>query len=201
MLYWWVPDPTFLRLKPVQITFPRYDPDAIAKRDLSSAATAISIDKHVSQDLTLLAPDVVELLGRLTLTLKNVDEMMLDQIDSAKTSFEVACRWLQGNNDKWMTWLPEKGKCNPQFGIYDETKEQFLETRPPRADLTDELTGITCRACPSGYFSSQLNDGGITFICKECPRGSFQASGASDRCPYQIVSAELSQSMLVTTTH
>jgi len=32
----------------------------------------------------------------------------------------VACRWLQGNHDKWMTWLSEKGKCNPQFGIYDE---------------------------------------------------------------------------------
>ena len=45
---------------------------------------------------------------------------MLDQLDSTKTSFEVACSWLQGN-DKWMTWLPEKGKCNPQFGIYDES--------------------------------------------------------------------------------
>ena len=54
------------------------------------------------------------------MTLKNLDEMMLDELDSTKTSFEVACSWLQGNNDKWMTWLPEKGKCNPQFGIYDE---------------------------------------------------------------------------------
>jgi hypothetical protein len=52
------------RLKPVQITFPRYDPDGIAKGDLSSAATAVSIDKYVSQDLSLLAPDVVELLDR-----------------------------------------------------------------------------------------------------------------------------------------
>jgi len=193
MLYWWVPDPTFLRLKPVQITFPRYDPDGIAKGDLSSAATAVSIDKYVSQDLSLLAPDVVELLDRLTLTLKNLDEMMLDQLDSTKTSFEVACRWLQGNHDKWMTWLSEKGKCNPQFGIYDETKGQFLEKR---ADLT-ELTGITCRACPSGYFSSQLNDGGTTFICKECPRGSFQASGASvacDPCPRGTYQNETSSS-------
>lgn len=52
------------RLKPVQITFPRYDPDGFAKGDLSSAATAVSIDKYVSQDLSLLAPDVVELLDR-----------------------------------------------------------------------------------------------------------------------------------------
>ena len=52
------------RLKPVQITFPRFDPDGIASGDLSSAATAVSIDKYVSQDLRLLAPDVVELLDR-----------------------------------------------------------------------------------------------------------------------------------------
>ena len=52
------------RLKPVQITFPRFDPDGIAKGDLSSTTMAVSIDKYVSQDLRLLAPDAVELLDR-----------------------------------------------------------------------------------------------------------------------------------------
>eukprot|EP00435_Cladocopium_sp_Y103_P005247 s85_g1.t1 len=175
LVYWWVPDPTFLRLKPLQIMFPRYDPDAFAKGDLSSSSSAISVDKHVSQDLSSLAPDVLELIDRLTMSMKNMNEMLLDGLDSGDPSLDVACRWLQAN-EKWRSWLPEKGKCNSQFGIYDEAREVFLANR-------EDLPSITCRACPSGFFSSQLKDAqGITYVCKECPSGSFQASGASIAC-------------------
>eukprot|EP00438_Fugacium_kawagutii_P001405 Skav212012 [mRNA] locus=scaffold3771:45198:48973:+ [translate_table: standard] len=107
MLFWWVPDSTFLRLgtmglQPKRIVFPDYDPDAYAKGDRRSAASGVSVDKHVSHDLSLLAPE--------------------------------------------------------------EKEEKFLQTR--------ENVVISCKACPSG----------LTFICEECPSGSFQPSGASVSC-------------------
>eukprot|EP00435_Cladocopium_sp_Y103_P075429 s332_g57.t1 len=179
MLYWWVPDPTFLRLNPKRIIFPEHDPDAFAQGDRRTAVLDVSIDKLVSQDLSDLAPDVEAFMDRFQISLKSVNEMMLNQLDTGDADFDVACRWLLSNEDRWTTWLPEKGKCFSQFGMYSEKEQRFLQTR--------ETISITCRACPSGFYSAELEDSqGTTFICLECPSGSFQASGASvscDLCP------------------
>lgn len=193
MLYWWVPDPTFLRLTPMKITFPEYDRAAWAKGDSRTAARDVSLDKHVSQDLESLAPEVVELISRLTMSLNTVNNLMLNQLDTGDSNFDVACRWLKENEASWSSWLPERGKCFSQFGMYSERTETFLMQR------NDSDSAITCRACPSGFYSSRLEDDqGITFICLPCGSGSFQASGAAtlcNRCPvgaYQNETASLS---------
>lgn len=54
-----------------------------------------------------------------TLSLKTVDNMMMDQLDTKDSDYDVACRWLQSNEEKWKSWLPERGKCFSQFGMYD----------------------------------------------------------------------------------
>lgn len=54
------------RLQPKRIVFPDYDPDAYAKGDRRSAASGVSVDKHVSHDLSLLAPEVEEFMKRLS---------------------------------------------------------------------------------------------------------------------------------------
>ena len=52
------------RLNPKRIIFPEYDPDAWKTGDQRSASRDISIDKHVSRDFSLLAPEVEEFLRR-----------------------------------------------------------------------------------------------------------------------------------------
>ena len=52
------------RLQPRRVTFPEYDLDAWAQGDRRSAAKDISVDKHVSQDLNALAPEVEEFMNR-----------------------------------------------------------------------------------------------------------------------------------------
>ena len=52
------------RLKPKKIIFPEYDREAWTQGDRRTAATDVSIDKHVSQDLSDLAPDVEEFMKR-----------------------------------------------------------------------------------------------------------------------------------------
>jgi hypothetical protein len=58
---------------------------------------------------------------------KAVDEMMLDQLDTTDVDFDVACRWLRSNEQKWKTWLPESGKCSPQFGMYSVSCQSYLQ--------------------------------------------------------------------------
>jgi len=64
--------------------------------------------------------------------------------------------------------------------MYNEAEEKFLANR-------DQATSITCKACLSGFYSSELQDSqGTTFICQACGSGYFQPSGASvvcDPCP------------------
>lgn len=60
------------------------------------------------------------------MSLKTVDKMMLDQLDTADSDYDVACRWLQSNEEIWTDWLPEKGKCFSQFGIYDAPRPPNL---------------------------------------------------------------------------
>ena len=55
------------RLQPRKITFPDHDADEWAKGDRRSAAYDVSVDKLVSWDLNVLAPDVRTLIDR-TLT-------------------------------------------------------------------------------------------------------------------------------------
>ena len=174
IMYWWVPDPSFLRLKPRKITFPAHDADEWAKGDRRTAAFDVSVDKLVSHNLHS-APDIEELVSSFTLSLKTVDKMMMDQLDTNDADYDVACRWLQSNEETWKTWLPERGKCFSQFGMYDEKSQRFLQNRDPIA--------ISCRACPSGHFSAPFKDDvGSTFICQECASGYFQESGASLFC-------------------
>lgn len=60
--YWWVPDPTFLTLSPLEVIFPPYDRQAWLMGDKRTAATTSSVDIAVSRDLHLLAPNVQNFL-------------------------------------------------------------------------------------------------------------------------------------------
>ena len=62
MVYWWVPDPTFLSLSPTKITYPPYDRSAYARGSMSTEAASISVDKLASHDLSSLSPDTFQLL-------------------------------------------------------------------------------------------------------------------------------------------
>jgi len=174
--YWWVPDPTFLSLDAVEITFPPFDRTAFRRGDMRTAPTALSIDKYVSQDLQTLAPEAHQLVRDMVMDLETVNDMLRDQKKTGDSSRAVACRWLQGHEDVWKPWLPDPTKCFSGFGLYHPPSNSFVKDRRNPVSLA-------CSPCPSGTFSSKLVDGaGITFVCEPCPAGSIQASGASVEC-------------------
>ncbi|CAK9007781.1 unnamed protein product [Durusdinium trenchii] len=176
IFYWWKPDPTFLRLDAKALIFPPYDRLQWEKGIARSAATEISIDKYISQDLSTLAPDIEEFMKGFMVDIKDVDEIMLEKLESGKPYSDVACRWLHTNTERWRKWLPDKTKCFARYGLYNEKVAKFVESRTNPQDLT-------CQICPPGSFSEQMKDAnGTTFICRECTAGTFQVSGASTEC-------------------
>ncbi|CAJ1437912.1 unnamed protein product [Effrenium voratum] len=176
IFYWWTPDPTFLELSPAAILFPPYDETAWSKGDKSTGSHMGSIDKYVSKDLVLLAPNVQELISNFRIDLGNLDNMLLENKISGEAMEDTACRWLKNNPGSWDTWLPDVTKCFPGFGLYSSETNTFVPNR-------QNFSSVACIACESGRFSKQfIDDKGVTFVCEICPIGTSQPSGASLSC-------------------
>lgn len=52
------------------------------------------------------------------MSLRNINSLLLTQMDTGDSDEDVACDWLLSNPDTWAPWLPERGKCYLQFGMY-----------------------------------------------------------------------------------
>ena len=125
------------RLEPRRITFPEHDADEWANRNRRTASRDVSIDKHVSQDLADLAPDVQEFIAKLSMSLSSMNDLLLDQLNTEDSNFDVACRWLRANEASWSAWVPEKGKCFSQFGMYSDTCLEVVKA--PRCNIGPHL--------------------------------------------------------------
>lgn len=154
--FWWQPDPTFLSLDASRILFPPQDRSAQRRGIFLTSSEDVPIEKYASIDLQALAPTVYELLKALNIDMIVVNKLMSDRMDTGDSAEDVACRWLKANQDIWESWMPDETKCFPQFGLYNEHTQQFVE------DRTDPA-GLTCRACDSGFYSNRIKDDrGIT---------------------------------------
>ncbi|CAE7898853.1 Riox1 [Symbiodinium sp. KB8] len=179
--YWWVPDPTFLELQPIEALHGAGSVEAWARGDKRTGISDSPISKLVSQDLSTLAPRVEDLVRNVRFHMSDVNRMMKDQKDTGDSFAEVACRWLQMNPTSWETWLPDVTKCFPGLGLYNTNLHKFVDAR-------EDPTHIECRACISGRYSSRLDDSkGLTYVCAECEPGTSQAVGAALSCePCQL---------------
>ncbi|CAJ1377702.1 unnamed protein product, partial [Effrenium voratum] len=174
--YWWTPDPTFLELRPQAIVYPFNDEAAWSLGDKRTENYLQSIDKYVSKDLTLLAPNVQELIANFRIDLKALNFMLLENKVTGETMEDTACKWLKDHPGSWEAWLPDDTKCFPGFGLYSTETNTFVPNR-------QNFSSVVCIACESGRFSKQFNDDkGVTFTCEFCPTGTSQPSGASLSC-------------------
>lgn len=77
------------------------------------------------------------------MSVKDVNKILEDQMQSNADWREVACRWLLGHENIWRKWLPYSTQCLQQFGLYNIALDKFVDNRDNPSDLT-------CRACLSG---------------------------------------------------
>lgn len=55
-------------------------------------------------------------------------QLRLDELETGDSYFDTACRWLRGNSDRWVKWLPDKTKCFARYGLYHENKDALAES-------------------------------------------------------------------------
>lgn len=118
----------------MRLIFPEHNPDEWEEGNRRSAARDVPVEKHVSQDLKNLAPEVEEFMTQLSMSIDKVNALMLNQMDTGDSDFDVACRWLKNNEAEWSDWLPEKGKCFSQFGMYNDARRT---AKPVAKDVDD----------------------------------------------------------------
>eukprot|EP00913_Durusdinium_trenchii_P014727 g13816.t1 len=82
LFYWWVPDPTFLELVPEEVMFPPFDRLKWFAGDRRVSSPDIPIDKVVSQDLSMLAPNVEAFIQKFRIEMASVNEIMRETMNS-----------------------------------------------------------------------------------------------------------------------
>eukprot|EP00913_Durusdinium_trenchii_P003767 g3488.t1 len=97
--YWWVPDPTFINLKPMEIAFPPFDRQAFAAGDKRSSPSALTVDKYTSKDFLLKHPGVLCGSGEHSMML--LAGILL--LTCGVISFLAMCSWAVCKLPRWST--------------------------------------------------------------------------------------------------
>ena len=127
--YWWVPDPTFLDLAPIEIIFPAYDRNAYAAGDFRTNPSDLEIAKGTSKDLFTLAPRVENFLVNMEIDMTTLNNILLEQKTTGDSWENVTCKWLQNNEATWSSWLPDDTTCFAGFGLVDIESGEFVMDR------------------------------------------------------------------------
>ena len=171
LFYWWVPDSTFIDMKPLQIIFPRHSFSAWARGDKKTGGAGTLVSKVVSSNLVSKATAAHTFASKIHFEIDEVQDLLLDM--NAKSPEEVACQWVKSRQDVWERWLPVETNCFQGFGMVN-AEGDFLDTR-------DGAVG--CGLCSSGRFSEETADvAGKTHRCTLCSPGSSQSKTFSTIC-------------------
>ena len=171
LFYWWVPDSTFIDMRPLQIIFPRHSFSAWARGDKKTGGAGTLVSKVVSSNLLSKASSVHTFVSKIHFEIDEVQDLLLDM--NTKPPEEVACHWVKEHQDVWERWLPVETNCLKGFGMINPDKE-FLANR----------TGaVGCGLCPAGRFSEETADVyGTSYRCAPCPPGFSQSKSFSTIC-------------------
>jgi len=169
LFYWWVPDSTFIDLRPLQIVFPRHSVSAWAIGDKTTSAAGSHIAKMVSSNLFVKASSVQAFVSQFQFELSQVQSLLSE----TKPWDQVSCDWVKNNKRIWEKWLPVETNCFPGFGIIS-ADNAFVQSRSG---------GVSCGLCPAGRFSEEIADvDGKTYRCALCSPGSSQSKTFSTSC-------------------
>lgn len=171
LLYSWFPDPTFINLDPLLVTFPVQDRTAWAAGDLRTGSAAQVLRKYASVSLPTAAPAAYNLLDGMSVTPQQITDLMKQLLASADPSDvkATACQWLLDNPAVWTPWIPKPTNCAPGEGLVDNNLD-FVNASSQAA---------ACSRCSPGRYSLRVSDGRI---CKACAGGRFSNAYGSTEC-------------------
>ena len=169
--YWWIPDELFLDVHPAQLVLPRHRSDEWAAGDQKTMVGPTAVSKVVSQDLQAKAWIVQEFISNSRFEMQEVQDLLLERKTS--TSYDVACKWIRENRDRWTSWKPTATNCPQGFGLVNSSGHYVSV----RADA------VACEACPAGTTLVGAVDASGSFShCTPCESGHFQTGTGATTC-------------------
>lgn len=172
LFYWWLPDSTFINLRPYQVLFPRHDPNQWAIGDKKTSLATSLISNMVSADLSRKASKVHDFVSKVKFSLLEVQELLL-QTTQDQNYQDVACKWVQDSEPTWSGWIPVSTHCREGFGMVDADAKFTL----------DRSNAVDCDVCREGTYSEEFRDNqGPTFRCLLCQPGYSQPNAYSTKC-------------------
>jgi hypothetical protein len=164
--YWWKPDTTLLALKPQLVLFPTYDKTEWDMGKQNTAGQDQELYKATSYQLKNIkgGGKPLAVLQKMTMSSKQIEGILMDQLVSGEEDFTAACSWLKNNQEAWVSWVPDATDCLGGQGLVDAQGEYVSK----RSEAKE------CARCAPGYFSEWTeSDGDANYLCKKCTPGFY----------------------------
>jgi len=121
------------------------------------------------------APLVYQLLSNFKFYMPTVIALLKEITATGDSTAEVVCKWLKSSQADWTPWIPLRTTCQSQWGLVNSTEE-------PRGFVMTRAEAQDCFWCSPGTYSSQIDDGGKTHVCKKCEAGEAAVDPGQTMC-------------------
>jgi hypothetical protein len=103
-------------------------------------------------------------MNKLTFSDKQIESILIDQLETGDDDFTASCKWLKANPATWTKWVPDATECLPGQGLVDALGEYVY----------NKSVALECARCKPGYFSEWVEkDGEANYLCNPCTPGLF----------------------------
>ncbi|MDH7803656.1 ABC transporter substrate-binding protein [Rhizobium sp. AN73] len=124
LFYYWNPTAIMGKYKLVQLAEPAYTEacwkeltSADGKREAGCAFPAVEVAYGVNSDFAKAAPDIMEVLGKATFPLDEVNSSLAYMVDEKTDAVAAATRFLKTKADIWGAWVSPEAKTRIEAAV------------------------------------------------------------------------------------
>jgi len=177
MLYWWLPDDTFINDPSKEVIFPAYNSDEHAQGIYKTMVSGGKLWKMAHAQIPVVEPPLMQFMEGFSISIQSIMALITSSVavKGVLTDEDVICQWLKANRPIWEPWIPKRTSCVAGQGLVD-SQGQFLP---------NETNAFQCEFCPEGKYSDNSVKATI-FVCSSCDAGKYQSQkgkSACDECP------------------
>ena len=151
LVYWWKPDPSFLRQDASEVVLPPYDPTAHSQKSYSTAREKLVLTSWAAAGMDVAAYRAFALADALSMSNQEADALLMKHLEKESPDglgadhWETACTWLKEQNI-WKPWIPSDTACVRGKGLVDVLGNY----------VTQLDAAVGCEVCPVGTSSQDI---------------------------------------------
>eukprot|EP00929_Paragymnodinium_shiwhaense_P067699 TRINITY_DN3403_c0_g1_i2.p1 TRINITY_DN3403_c0_g1~~TRINITY_DN3403_c0_g1_i2.p1 ORF type:complete len:988 (-),score=64.64 TRINITY_DN3403_c0_g1_i2:265-3228(-) len=174
LMYWYLPDPTFVDLNMQLVLFPTDEYKAVGDGLLERGHIPQALDKWVMKGLKAKEPML--LAERMKIPPDAMDAM-LKELAVGRSADVVACDWLKRQSSDpdpiWKAWIPLPTDCVEGQGWADEEERHVSR-------FEDATQCVWCGLGTVSKYNREANG----YLCVPCAVGTYFMVHGSGNCEY-----------------